>query len=307
MFLTVVIPVGPNDNAKVERLLASIDRQAFPKEELEILLMREGNSEEARARGIEKAEGRIIGCIDSDNILLGYTFLWDMATEADREGITGAYPSHYAWMSEDPPLNRYFALIGANDPLCWWLGKADRFSFMDKVPSGNSIRQCHGSIPTLGTNGFFVKAAIAKRFIQAWRLSHIEGCEAMRQAGYYTYIITPNVIWHQTGDSLLSWSKKRLRYANELYWKQATNRQWRMVKGPGEWTRVALFALSSICILPQLWVAIKGYRRIKDAAWFLHPIVCLLCTLTYAWSLILHGIDQLQVYMSNMFRRNRLS
>ena len=59
--LTLVIPVGPHDDTALQNLRASIDRQAFPKERLEVIFCFEGNSEEARATGIRLAQGAIIG------------------------------------------------------------------------------------------------------------------------------------------------------------------------------------------------------------------------------------------------------
>lgn len=283
--LSLIIPVGPHDDGPLRNLLASIDRQAFPKDQLEVLIMREGNSEEARARGIAQAQGEIIGCLDADNQLLGFTFLRDMVNAAGAPGSVGAYPSHYAWFADDPPLNRYFALLGVNDPLCWWLGKADRRSWLvaprtERVVFGRSI-------PSLGTNGFFVKRSAIQPFLTGFP-GHIDICERMRQAGYATYTVVDAVIWHRTGDSLLTWLKKRYRYVDTLYWQRVDARDWRMVRGPLDAWHVATFALASLVVLPHLWLSLRGYRRVRDPAWFLHFSCCSGITLVYGLAFARH-------------------
>ena len=283
--LSLVIPVGPHDSDSLENLLASIDRQAFPKAQLEVLICREGNSEEARASGIRQAQGDIIACLDADNQLLGFEFLrrlWEAASQPD---VVGAYPSHYAWFADDPPLNRYFALLGANDPLCWWLGHADRRSWLvaprtERVVFGRSI-------PTLGSNGFFVKRRAIQSCLTGFP-GHIDICERMRRAGYATYTIVDSVVWHHTGDTLLAWLKKRYCYVDTLYWQRAEERDWRMVGSALDVWHVATFALASLVVLPHLWLSLRGYRRVRDHAWLLHPALCSAITCLYALAAIRH-------------------
>jgi len=77
-----------------------------------------------------------------------------------------AYPWRYAYRKEDTSLNRYFALMGANDPVAWWLGKADRQGWgSDKWQlSGEAedkgkywlVKFNLENMPTLGDNGVLV-------------------------------------------------------------------------------------------------------------------------------------------------------
>ena len=295
MRLSLVIPVGPHDEATLERLLDSIGRQSFPKTELEVLLQYQGHSEEARAAGIRRAQGEIIGCLDADNQLLGHEFLQRLYDAACDPAVVGAYPSHYAWFADDAPLNRYFALLGANDPLAWWLGKADRHSYLHRGNQTCGVQRFDGSIPTLGSNGFFVKRALAQPFADAWAQSHIDGCEAMRQAGFDTYTVVDAVIWHHTGTSLVAWLRKRYRYARQFGLSQ--RRLWQLVHTPGDWLKVVAFAAASLCVLPHLWVSVVGARRVRDRSWALHPFVCLCLTCVYsvallslAWSFVPRGL-----------------
>lgn len=288
--LTLVVPVGPGDDARLHEFLASLEGQTYPKVLLEIRLVREGNSEEAKAIGIQRAKGAIIGLFCADNVLVGPRFLEDLTRRAAAPGVTGAYPARYAYVRGDPALNRYFALLGANDPLCWWLGKADRRSYLDAGWTGVHQSVFQGHIPSLGDNGFFIKAALIKSVTQD-PTQHfcIDACEDLRRQGHATYVVDGrHVLWHRTGLSLWRYLGKRWRYTRELYWRDHAKRRWHMVAGRRDWLHVVQFAAASLCVLPQLWVSVRGYRRLSDPAWFLHPVVCLALTLLYAGAWIAH-------------------
>ena len=294
MRLSLIIPCAKQDEPQLQALLASIDRQVFPKEELEILIMRQGNSEEAKAYGIQQAQGEILGLLCADNELLQTNFLSDLVTAAEDAHVVGAYPARYAWVPQDTSLNRYFALLGANDPLCWWLGKADRRSYLSESQEGQYTVSFPTAIPSIGDNGFFVKAQAIKPFVtDPSRHFCIDVCEDMRRTGLATYAVTDHTIWHKTGLSFWTWLKKRWRYTNELYWRDYAKRRWRMVSGPKDWWGCLTFALASALLVPHLWVGILGYRRVKDPAWFLHPLVCFCLTCLYTWAMIQHALHLL--------------
>lgn len=302
--LSIVIPCASPRDPHLLELLASIERQSFPKERLEVLVMSQGNSEEARTAGILKARGTIIGCLDADNQLLGYETLQRLYDAASRWDVSGAYPSHYAWFSDDPPLNRYFALLGANDPLAWWLGKADRRSWL--VAPGTGTVVFGRSIPTLGSNGFFVKRWIIQQFA-AQGVGHIDTCELMRQAGHATYAVVDTVIWHKTGTTLWSWLRKRYHYARTLYFQQLPRRQWLMVASPRDWLLVGLFGVASLLLLPHLWLSVRGYRRVRDWSWLLHPVACLglTCVYSLAWAQHVMGRTVMAVAKTCKWSRGR--
>ena len=288
--LSLVIPVGPGDDANLQALLTSLQTQDYPQEQVEVLLIREGNSEEAKAIGIQQAHGDIIGMLCTDNVLTTPTFLTQMVDAAHQPSVVGAYTSHYAYIKKDTPLNRYFALLGANDPLCWWLGKADRRDYLSGPPKseGASYRLSHrDSIPSCGDNGFFLKATLAKSVLGQPDTfgSCMDMCEDLRRHGYAIYTIVPTTLWHRTGLSWRRYFVKRWRYVRELYWRRLPTRRWRMVSTPHDWWRCITFALASFTVVFHLWVSIKGYRRVRDWSWFLHSPVCLLLTLLYtaAW------------------------
>ena len=299
--LSLVIPVGPHDDEALANLLASIDRQAFPKESLEVLLQYEGNSEEARAEGIRQATGDIIGCLDADNQLLGFEFLQHMVAAALQSDVCGVYPSHYAWFADDAPLNRLFALLGGNDPLALFLGKADRRSWLVAPRTERVVFR--GSVPTLGSNGFFVKRECVQPYWWAWRSSHIDGCQVMADHGHGTYTVVDTVIWHRTGLTLGSWLKKRYTYAVTLGLRP---RRWRLVATVGDWLKCGLFLLLSLCLLPSLWVSGVGYRRHRDHSWWLLPLAAAGLACVYTVALAQHLLGRVWSFALRVLRHMKL-
>ena len=83
--------------------------------------------EAGKAVGFHLAHGTYIALIDSDNILPSRDWLKRMIEplEADQR-LIGSEPIEYTYRPSDPPLTRYCALMGMNDPLVYFLGNYDR-------------------------------------------------------------------------------------------------------------------------------------------------------------------------------------
>ena len=287
MQLSIIVPSKSVDASDLKRLQASLARQSF--QDFEVLIETSGNSEEAKAAAALRAQGDLLAFFCADNDLRNPDFLRTMVWYARLPNCTGAYTAQYEYVPSDPALNRYFALIGANDPLCWWLGKADRQSYIYGGNKTGGIRRFDGTIPSLGDNGFFIKRAI---FEQAQVTPQTFGscmcvCQDLAQQGHATYwIVAEQKLWHRTGDSLIGYLRRRYSYVKTLYFDKHSIRRWRMVESRADWFRVLAFAVTSLLLLPHLWLSLRGYRRVKDPAWFVHVPVCFLLTLVYTCAMI---------------------
>lgn len=293
MRLSIVIPSSgsKHDEKCLKELLKSIEEQDFPKEEYEIIIVREGNSEEAKAIGIQRATGEVIGLFCTDNLIIGSKVLEQLVKAAEHPEVVGAYTHRYYYDKGAPTLDRYFALLGANDPVCWWLGKADRRSYLScpsPVPCISHVE--HKSfplhMPSIGDNGCFIKADLLKSVVKDPSLHYcIDACEDLRRAGHYTWaIIDTDGVAHRSGLSFKTWLLKRWKYVNNLYWARYKDRRWVMVKTPMDYCKVATFTCASLLVLPQVFVSLKGYCSVRDKAWFIHPIICYVLTLMYGAS-----------------------
>jgi hypothetical protein len=50
--------------------------------------------------------------------------------------------------------------------------------------------------------------------------------------------------------------------------------------------RICLFVIFSVTFLQPLYVSIKGYLKLKDIAWFMHPIFCFCIMSIYSYAVV---------------------
>lgn len=279
MKLSLIIPVKNVDDRKLKELLKSIEVQNFPREQLEILIITEGTSESAKAIGIRRAKGEVIGILASDNQLTTPIFLSTMYFFAKESGA--AYPEKYSHIEGDNLLNRYFALIGGNDSLAFYMEKNDKWSYSGdlNLPSNNL---------THGDNGFFVK----RELIINTDLDNYYHIDNANEIGIKPRPISMD-IWHKTGGNIFSFFAKRYRYGLQHAFNK--NRRWHLVdfRKPKDIWRLIWFILASLTIIEPLILSARGYLKIKDKAWFLHPVVCVMTVMTYTVLVIHLGLQSL--------------
>ena len=281
MKLSLVIPAKSKDDPKLAELLRSIEAQDFPREELEVLVITKGTSESAKAIGIRQAKGEVIGILASDNELIGINFLKNMTRICLKEG--SCYPAYYWYDTEDNVLNRYFSLIGGNDPLAYYMNKNDKLKWTDslKSPSSDSA---------FGDNGFFVrKDIIIKSDLENY--FHVDNVhDVIEEANLHC---VDSRIWHKTGGNLLNFFKKRYHYGLQHAFN--SNRRWHLVdfRQPKDIMRLIWFVICSVTLVEPLILSFRGFLKIRDVAWFLHPVACLMTLTTYSLLVIRLGLSRL--------------
>jgi len=269
--LSLVIPAKKKDQ-KLFELLASIDAQDFPKKELEVLVITEGTSESAKAIGIRRAKGEVIGFLASDNEIihkdhLSYAYDWA------KKGFWQSALYYHSF--SDNVLNRYFALIGGNDPLSYYMGKNDKRSH------ANYKTNLRG---TIGDNGFFIR----KDLIEKTDLDNYYHIDNAIEATEGIFGCTTDYpIWHKTGGNIFKFFAKRYRYGLQHAFN--SNRRWHLVdfKKRGDILKLIWFILAAVTFIHPLVTATRGYSKIRDIAWFIHPVISFLTVVTYG-TLVCH-------------------
>ena len=288
MRLSLVIPAKDKNDPKLAELLRSIDAQDFSKDELEVLVITEGTSESAKAIGIRRAKGEVIGILASDNELTDNSFLTYTYQAMHTYKVHCAYPAYYSYKKEDNFLNRYFSLIGGNDVLCAYMEKNDRRPIFKENQHLISIIGFQYAIPSLGDNGFFVwRELLMKADLDNYL--HIDICEDLRHECHplIALVMYSQDIWHKTGGNIFKFYAKRYRYGLEHAFNP--NRRWHLVdfSKPQDLRRLLWFILATLTLLEPLSISFRGYHKIKDIAWFIHPIACIFTLVTYTF-LVIH-------------------
>ena len=280
MKLSLVIPAKSKDDPKLAELLASIERQDFPKDEMEVLVITEGTSESAKAIGIRRAKGEVIGILASDNELVASDDLSKLYKGAEVYGAS--YPGRYTYVRNDDVLNRYFSLIGGNDPLSFYMGKNDRLPY---YRNGQVV-----SNATFGDNGYFVRRYLIEK-TDLDNYYHIDNANEIPSG--LTMQLLERSIWHKTGGNIFSFFRKRYRYGLQHAFNP--NRRWHLVdfRKPQDIWRPLCFILFTITLIQPLTISFRGYLKIRDVAWFIHPIACIFTLATYTTLLIHLGLRKL--------------
>lgn len=270
--LSLVIPCKDRSDPKLKTLLRSIETQGFPKEDLEVLVITDGTSESAKAIGIKQAQGEIICFLASDNVIETSYFLEEGYRFALKYGAM--YHGYYHHDTKDDILNRYFALIGGNDPLAYYLNKNDHAPVNEPC-----VIDAHGK--TIGDNGFFVRRSL----IASTDLDHYYHIDNANEACATKHIeVLPYYgLKHDTGGNLFKFLAKRYKYGAQHAFSK--DRRWHLVTKE-DITRLIWFVLCSITLVEPLLTSIRGYLSVRDKAWFIHPIVCLGIVFVYGWLLL---------------------
>jgi len=293
--LSIIITAKDRDDPKLKDLQRSIAFQSYPRERYETLIITQGDSESAKAIGLKQARGGVVGIFASDNYLNDPDFISKCMRPFRDNRVVGTYPLRYHYDKRDNILNRYFALMGGNDPLARFLGKNDKGSYLvemsfrdDNYVVGHLLR-----VPTLGDNGFFIRRDILLR-ADIDHYYHIDVCQDLFNKGYNTYAIVNTSIWHRTGGNIIKFFYKRYKYADKFL----HNRRWHMITRDDLWG-VKMFVIATLSLL-TLTESVMGYRKINDLAWFLHPLICLLTLITYGLLYLRHLKDYAFSYNSSV-------
>ena len=197
-----VVTATYNSERTLKRCLESIKSQDYPKDKVEILVVDGGSEDDTRAIachfgatvipvnpqkqnaeynksiGIQHARNDIIAMIDHDNVLPHRDWFKNMMQPMmEHENVVGVETLRYHYDPSSSLLDRYFALFGAGDPLVWYMGKADRLSYIfDRYNlAGNAVDKGayyivkfkQDNIPTIGANGFFVRRQMLMDYAKA--------------------------------------------------------------------------------------------------------------------------------------------
>lgn len=249
--------------------------------------------EAGKARGVASATCEIIALIDSDNILPSPDWLSRMTAPFEDADIAGTEPISYEYRRTDAPLTRYCALLGMNDPLCYFLGNYDRCSALsgrwtgldvDSSDRGDylEVRLRADALPTMGANGFLVRKSLLDLVGIGDYLFDIDVIAELIDLGHDRFAKVKTGIVHIYGRGLGTFARKQLRRVRDFRYYEARGMRsypWGRQKKIG----VVRFCAYTVTVLPLLLQALMGYLKKPDPAWALHPPACMITLAVYAW------------------------
>lgn len=320
--LSIVIPTY-NSEKTLPSLLNSIKNQDYPQHKIEIIISDGGSKDKTlaiaqkfgakivkprgikqgaeinRAFGVHHAKNEILVLFDHDNILPNKSWLKDMVYPfVDDESIVGAGTLRYHYHPSFSLLDRYFALLGSSDPLPYYLGKADRSSYITNRYEGPGKAEDHGKyyqvkfvsgrISTLGANGFLVRREILMKHARVTleEFFHIDVHVDLIRKGFNKYAFVKNTIIHQTHhQDFWQFLARRKLFMEKYHLADLSKRRYSVYEKEDFWRLLYFIAISLTFVKPTV-DALRGYRKVRDKAWFVHPFMCLGMVLVYGYTLI---------------------
>ena len=203
----------------------------------------------------------------------------------NHKEIFAAQPSRYTYDKKDTLLNRYFALFGVNDPVPYYLNKRDRLSWVEEKWNllGESqdcgeyflVKFTPDKLPTIGANGYIVKKDIIKKVTrEPLNFFHIDSNLDLVRMGYNAFAAVKTSIFHKTGETFLNYFRRRMRYMN-IYLNDKKKRRYHVYDPRTDKFKLVKFVFFSITFVKPFLDAFRGFIKIRDIAWFLHPFICL--------------------------------
>lgn len=249
-------------------------------------------AEAGKALGYKKANGEIIGFIDSDNVLVSRNWLKKIVGpfQEDRE-IVASESISFQYRKSDSWLTRYFSLLGMGDPVNLFIGWYDKYSQITGKWTGLNIKTkdrgnyltffLDKDIPTIGANGFFIrkneldKCQIEDYLFDIDILKYLSLREKVKVAKIkigITHLFSGNI------SSFIRKQKRRIRdyyFFSRKGFRSANTNSIRIYWG------LLKYILATFFILPLLFQMIIGFSRKRDVAWLFHPIACWLTLIVY--------------------------
>ncbi len=327
--VTVIIATY-NSEKTIHKCLQSVQDQNYPQNKIDIILADGGsvdstlsivknfntrvihvppkaqNAEYNKGIGVAQAKGDLLLMIDHDNVLPHTEWLKKMVRPLqENKDIVGVETLRYHYDPRQSLLDRYFSLFGAGDPVAFYLGKVDRLSYIydaynlcgNAVDKGSYyiVRFKPDKISTLGANGFIVrrKILVENAKVDPDLFFHIDVIVDLIRKGFNTYAFIKDDIIHLTGyKSITNFLFRRKLFMEQFYIKTYNDRRYSVYE-PKDKIRLILFILYAITFVKPTFDAFRGYIKIHDIAWFLHPFLCFALFTIYSSVIIKNTIQKL--------------
>ena len=310
-FMPTVSFVIPTFNAGVliEECLSSIRNQEYPQEKVEIIIV-DANSHDntralcsaynctildnpyinhpkGRAIGATKAIGELIVFPDSDNILVETDWLRKMVVPFTDPTVVSAEPKYFSFRKHDSWLTTYIGLTGVDDPIAFYCGFYDRYSFITNqwtaTPHTSEKHTWYEKIffpniemiPPLGANGYVVRKTALQQ-IQFDPFWHVSVARQLLTCGSHCEVETGIVHVHSA--SVRKFIQKKIRRIQRRASSSDDNKYQQFSR-----KTIVLMAAKVGCVIPILYDTVRGFVRKPNAAWLLHPILTYVVFIVYSY------------------------
>lgn len=317
-----VVTATYNSGKTLEKCLRAVRSQNYPQEKIEIVLGDGGstdntaqiakkfgarivkipaekqNAEYNRGTAFNQTKGELVLILDHDNFLPTSNWLKDMIRPLlENPKMVATESCYYHYDRRYKLMDRYYALFGTNEPVPYYLGKADRLPQIAKTWINLGKAQDRGKyylvefepdplkIPTIGTNGCLVrrKVLIENADVRPEYHYPIDVMVDVIKKGYNQFGFVKNSIIHLTNiRGFWPYLKRRKTFVEDYHFQDQSKRRYSVFM-KGDEIKLIKYIFISLTLIKPTFDALKGFLKIPDPAWFLHPLMCLMTTFLYGY------------------------
>lgn len=257
-------------------------------------------------KALQAARGEIILFLESDNIMVGDDWISRLVKPYKNLKIFSTYPAYNDYENDMGILTRYTALIGAPDPTLYYLKKSDKILKTQKrydkgiIISENrnyyTVKFNSLNLTTMGDNGFMIRRKVLQKVVFKNQIYfHTDAFRVLLDLGYDTYGVTKNSIIHTTKSNIINTVMRRIQVKRHFSDDLRGTRKYLVFNwhSSEDWLHIISYMFFSLTFIQPIIFAIRGYRRIPDVAWFLHPVMCFVMVVGYIISEIEYQVKNL--------------
>lgn len=307
-----------NSGRTIGASLKSVKEQNYPQNKIEIITVDGGskdktlqiakkykakiikvpshlqNAEYNKGIGVNKAKNDIVIFLDHDNVLPHKEWLAKMIVPfLDNKNVVGVEPLRFHYDPKMTLLDRYFALLGGNDPVAYYFGKDSHLSWaFDKYnlfgkseDKGNYylVRFKKNQIPALGGNGAALRRKLLLKEANAdpEHFFHIDVNVDLIRKGFNTYALFKDSIIHLTNNNVIPFLKRRQYYIEKYHFQDLSKRRYSIYEPKKDRANLIKYVIISMTFLIPAYDSIRGFIKVRDVAWFLHPFMCFAMLIVY--------------------------
>jgi glycosyltransferase involved in cell wall biosynthesis len=252
------------------------------------------NAEYNKGVAVNNAKNDILVMIDHDNILPHPGWLKKMITPlVEDTEIFGAGVLRFKYEKSMSSIDKYSALLGGTDPVPFFFNKSAHQSYLydgfhlkgsliKEEKDYFKVKLDPEKLPALGGNGSVLRRSLLKQANSSPdNFFHIDIHVDLAKKGYTTYAFVKDTIIHLTGNSFLPFLRRRRYFIEKYHFEDNSKRRYSVYDSSTDKLALVRFILYAATVIFPTIDAIRGFMKVRDISWFIHPFMCLGILLVY--------------------------